>query len=209
MPNSHATEPATSMPSPLQGSMLGAAQPTQANVQSRSRTSLILVGLAALVLATVFVATHMLPVPGGKIAVTSAITHGHLFDQRPSFSADEVLARVDGYGEAGRAAYQVMTFTTDLVFPLAILVLLVLTARHLLLIGRPALLTRAGASMAIGFFGSDMIENAMIYHLLGIFPQTSFAASMLGIVTIVKFALLAGAVVMLTVSAALRIRTGQ
>lgn len=209
MTNDQATETVTATLSQPHASVQGAMQSRQSTAQARPRASLMMVGLAALALAVVFVSTHMFPVPGGKIAVTSEITHGHLFDQRPSFSAKEVLARVDGFGEAGRAAYQFMTYTTDLVFPLAILVLLLLVTRHLLLIGRPAILTSVGGYLAVGFFVSDMIENTMIHHLLGVFPQTSVAASLLGVVTVAKFTFLGSAVLVLVVSAALRRPTSR
>lgn len=168
----------------------------------RSRPSLTPVTLSALAFAAVFAMTHLLPVPGGKKAVTGAIAKGRLFDQSPSFDATDVQARLEGFGEQGRAAYQVMMYTGDLVFPLAILVLLLLTARYLLLIDAVARLPRVAALFAAAFFGSDMIENSIIYYLLATFPGASGLGSLLGVVTSAKFVFLASAVLMLLLSAA-------
>ncbi len=174
----------------------------QAEFQYRSRPSLMPVILSALVLAAVFAATHLLAIPGGKMAVTAAIDNGRLFDQSPSFDATEVLARLEGFGDQGRAAYQIMMYTSDLVFPLAILALLLLTTRYLLQIDGQARLPRIAALLATAFFGADMIENSIIYYLLATFPEASGLGSLLGIVTSAKFAFLASAVLVLLLSMA-------
>jgi hypothetical protein len=174
----------------------------QVDVQYQTRPSLMPVTLSALVLAGVFAATHLLPIPGGKKAVTAAIDNGRLFDQSPSFDAAEVLVRLEGFGEQGRAAYQTMMYTSDLIFPLAILALLLLTSRYLFLIDGQARLPRVAALLAVSFFGTDMIENSIIYYLLATFPEASSLGSLLGIVTSAKFAFLASAVLVLLVSAA-------
>lgn len=171
------------------------------DLQYRTRPSLMPVTLSALVLAAVFAATHLLPIPGGKKAVTTAIANGRLFDQSPSFDAAEVMVRLESFGEQGRAAYQTMMYTSDLIFPLAILALLLLTSRYLFLIDRQARLPQVSALLAIAFFGSDMIENSIIYYLLDNFPEASSLSSLLGIVTSAKFAFLASAVLVLLVSA--------
>ena len=168
----------------------------------RSRPSLMPVTLSALALAAVFAMTHLLPIPGGKKAVTALIANGRLFDQSPSFDAADVWVRLEGFGEQGREAYQIMMYTGDLVFPLAILALLLLTARYLLLIDGAARLPRVAALLATAFFGFDMIENSIIYYLLTTFPDASRLGSLLGIVTSAKFAFLASAVLVLLLSAA-------
>ena len=168
----------------------------------RLRPSLMPVTFSALALVAVFAMTHLLPIPGGKKAVTAAIANGRLFDQSPSFDATDVLVRLEGFGEQGRAAYQIMMYTGDLVFPLAILALLLLTARYRLLIDEAAGLPRVATLLATAFFVSDMIENSIIYYLLATFPDASGLGSLLGIVTSAKFVFLASAVLVLLLSAA-------
>lgn len=115
-----------------------------------------------------------------------------------------MLERLESFGEQGRAAYQIMMYTSDLVFPLAILALLLLTVRYLLLIDGQARLPQVAALLAIAFFEADMIENSIIYYLLATFPETSGLGSLLGIVTSAKFAFLASAVLVLLLSAVRR-----
>jgi hypothetical protein len=62
---------------------------TQAAFRHRFHPSPIPVIASALVLAVVFAATHLLPIPGGKKAVTAAIANGRLFDQSTSFGAND------------------------------------------------------------------------------------------------------------------------
>jgi hypothetical protein len=95
-----------------------------------------------------------------------------------------------------------MMYTGDLVFPLAILALLLLTARYLLLIDEAARLPWFAGLLATAFFGSDMIENSIIYYLLTTFPDASRLGSLLGIVTSAKFVFLASAILVLLLSAA-------
>ncbi len=197
----HMEDPAVPPRPPRPISMPSAGPQGQPGALRPARLSILPVVLSALALAAIFAATHLLPIPGGKKSVTAAITEGRLFDQSPSFDPAEVLARIDGFGEQGRAVYRVMMYSGDFAFPLAILALFLLTTRHLRLTGRPKRLPQVAAGLAVGFFCADMAENAIIFHLLGVFPETSATASVLGIVTTVKFALLAGAVLALALSA--------
>jgi hypothetical protein len=140
-----------------------------------------------------FVVSHLLPMHGGPHALSDALGGLPIFDQRPSFSAAEVYARIAAFGPEGRAAYQKMTFTTDLVFPLVLLTFLVQLLRFLA--ERTPNLSPWRVRLAFGvpglWFAADLAENAIIHHLLGVFPERHDSlAGALGAVTSIKFALL-------------------
>lgn len=156
-------------------------------------------GLAISLVAmfVVFAATHMLGMHGGPQAVQAHLGGMQLFDQRPSFSADEVYARIEAFGEHGRGAYARMTFTSDLVFPLVVFAFLVQLIRFVTeRAASSRRIRRLALSVPICWLVADLLENATIYSLLENFPyrQDGLAAS-LGALTYAKFALLLASIV--------------
>lgn len=162
-------------------------------------------------LIAVFVATHMLPIQFGLKGLHAAVGHQPLFDQHPSFSAGEVYERLAGFGELGREAYQRFTYTSDLLFPLSLLLFLALFARF---VAERARLPRAllGLIYALPFlwFSSDLIENSIIYWLISGFPgRQDGLAGLLGWVTNAKFAFLLAAVAVPALSCVVRRGEGR
>ena len=145
-----------------------------------SRT-IVLVALACA--ATVFAVTHFAPIPGGLVELRAATGGRPILDLQPSFAADEVYARLEAFGHAGRELYQRFLVTTDVVFPLSLLGFLVALAHHAS-IGMAPL--RRGVLFALPglWFALDMAENVSIYWLLSQYPdRDDVVASALGFVT--------------------------
>ncbi len=155
-------------------------------------TSVYALGISFLTFASIFVATHMLPLFGGAKALHLILQGKHLFDQRPSFTSSEIYQRLNDYGELGRAMYQRFTYSVDVVFPISFLVFLLVLNRF---VGERTTLSqltrrRLMALPAI-WFASDMIENAIVFSLIAQFPgRNEFLSGILGFVTIAKFGLL-------------------
>ena len=157
-----------------------------------ARVSPALLGAALLLFAGVFVATHVLPMPGGVKALHHAMGGAPIFDQQPSFSSAAVQQRLGDFGELGRALYQRFTYSVDVIFPLSLLAFLSLLARFVA--QRRSLSARHALSMQILpllWFAADMVENASIFSLLTLFPAESVGLGQtLAWVTVTKFALL-------------------
>lgn len=167
----------------------------------------VILALGAMVL--VFVATHVFSLHGGVKHVEAVLRGQPIFDQHPSFSAREVYERIESFGAAGRAAYSRMTFTSDLVFSLALFHFLVQLMRFV--VSRTTLATPHPASWVFAvptlWFCADLAENATVYRLLDDFPQRhDVLAGGLGVLTDAKFALL---VLSLALPAALLWRYGR
>lgn len=137
-------------------------------------------------------ATHFAPIPGGVQALKASVNHQQLFDQRPAFSSDELQSRLDAFGAAGREAYQQFTYTTDLIFPLALFLFLFALARFVGERVGPMKIPRGILRAApILWFSADLVENGIIYSLLATYPTLHAAPAMLlPYVTISKFGLL-------------------
>lgn len=142
-----------------------------------------------------FVATHAMSTHGGAKAVADSLGGLALFDQHASFSAGEVALRIDGFGEAGRRAYQRMTYTSDLVFPLVLFTFLIQLARFVVERAIPTRWRAAAYAFPALWLLSDLAENSVIYHLLGQHPtpHPTLAAG-LGWLTSLKFGLLLASV---------------
>ncbi len=149
------------------------------------------VAAALLATAVIFALTHVIAPFGGVHSVTSAAHGSAILDQQPAFTSAEIYARLDAFGALGRQAYQQMTYTSDVLFPLSLLVSLVLLGSYLA--------RRSGASPAIrrslialpaSWFLFDMAENAVIYSLIRAYPQQLHWAPVLGPITALKFGLL-------------------
>lgn len=151
----------------------------------------LLLPLAAFLL--LFVATHLSALHGGPRALTEALHGAPIFDQRPSFSPDEVYARIAAFGAEGRAAYRTLTFSADLLFPLVLFVFLVQLTRFVTE-RLPALSPHVRGPLLLlplAWLLSDLAENALIFHLLTRFPERHDAlAARLGTLTDLKFTLL-------------------
>jgi len=145
-----------------------------------------------LVFVLVFIGTHFFEIPRSSKAVVKALNGQEIFDKKPSFSQEEVYARISNFPENGIQLYKQFTYTIDVLFPLtffSFLFLLALYAKErsgtnsnfkLLLLLFPFL-----------WFISDMIENASIFHLLSILPRENIQlGGVLGYITIAKFILL-------------------
>jgi len=141
----------------------------------------------------VFILTHLMPMLGG-VHMVMRETHGlPVFDQHPSFSVGDIYARLDAFGAAGRAAYQHMTYSSDLIFPLSLLVFLLLFATYLANRIAPASsIGRWLRILPIAWFLLDMTENSIIFIIIQMYPDVFFLSSLLGMITIMKFLFLLG-----------------
>lgn len=157
--------------------------------------------VAGILVLLVFVATHAFAMHGGARHTSDLLGGQAMFDQRPSFNADEVYQRIARFSAAGREAYRKMTYTSDLVFPLALFYFLFRLARYVARSGAPrsALspkFVKFATIVPVLWLLTDLGENAIVYTLLSRFPERNDAlAGMLGFVTDAKFALLVASVV--------------
>jgi hypothetical protein len=158
---------------------------------TRAVRPVVLLSALGLFLVTLL-ATHFAPIPGGVQDLHVSLDHHKIFDQNPSFSLEETYRRVSGFGEAGREAYQRFTYTTDLIFPLALLFFLFVFARFVaerVVVGKAPRIILIAAPFL--WFTSDLIENGILYFLLSTYPaQQVVPASMLAYVSVLKFSLL-------------------
>lgn len=117
-----------------------------------------------------------------------------LFDQHASFSPDEVHRRIERFGELGRESYRVFTYTSDVIFPVSLLLFLVVLSRFAAERAAIGTITHAAITrMPVLWFAADMIENVVIYVLLTTYPaEQPLLAGVLGYVTMAKFGLLFG-----------------
>lgn len=142
-----------------------------------------------------FLATHAFSMHGGAKAVHHALGDLPLFDQRPSFGADEVYGRIQLFSPEGRLAYQRMTYTTDVAFPVTLSLFLVQLARYVAerTPGTGLGLRRLAVLLPGVWLATDLFENWIVYDLLSTFPERRDGlAAALGYVTETKFTLLVG-----------------
>jgi hypothetical protein len=153
------------------------------------------------IFVAVFIATHALGFAGGSASLEVALGGSPILDKLPSFSQEEVHARLVGFGEKGRDAYKRFTFTADFVFPLSLL--LFLLSLSTLVYARIKARTQIGILLFIFpilWFLSDMLENAIVYRLLAEFPDEDVRLSgAIGYVTMIKFGLLAASIALVAV----------
>ena len=160
------------------------------------RSVLIAFGIALVI----FVLTHLAPIPGSLRDLMS-VNGGHaILDQQPEFSAQGVYERIDAFGEDGRALYQRFLLTTDIVFPMSLLVFMFLFARFSAeRFGSWPLLRVLLPVIALTWFAFDMIENLSIVTLLLDYPvRDNMIASYVGPVTLAKRLMLIASIVMPT-----------
>lgn len=155
----------------------------------------LMAALAALI--SFFIATHLFPLFGGSKAISLVTSGQRLFDQRPSFSDAEVYARLTDFGASGREMYLHFTYTTDVLFPLIFLVFLLLLGRYVS--SRVPInntFRKALWTLPLMWFAADMLENAMVFNLLADYPaRNDLLVNGLGVVTVLKFVLLALSIV--------------
>jgi hypothetical protein len=176
------------------GALTTRERPREAGSDGKGRQVVV----AGLIVLFVFVATHALSTHGGARQTGELLGGQALFDQRPSFSPDEVHERIAHFGEAGRDAYRRMTYTSDLAFPLALFAFLISLARY---VARSTMFhfpraARLATLVPVLWLVADLSENAIVHTLLGAFPERNDAlAGLLGVVTDTKFTLLVASVV--------------
>jgi hypothetical protein len=181
----------------LAGRFIPTSRPFFAAAPGRGKLGWFAAGSIVLTLL-IFALTHVVAPLGGVHAVSN-LGHGQtVLDQQPVFSASEIYTRLEGFGAAGRDAYKAMTYSSDLLFPTSLLAALVLLGTYL---GRRAGFSGAAwrwrTLLPVAWFVADMAENAMIYQILDAYPEHMAWAPALGVVTVLKFALLLSSIVML------------
>jgi hypothetical protein len=183
------------------GFMLATLKQEQSGTNPPSRTRLSLLATAVSVFVLTLLLTHVLPIPGGVKALHMDLNQQQLFDQKASFSPDEVNQRIESFGEPGRESYKLFTYTSDLVFPLSLLFFLLVFSRFSEDRAAIGKITRATMRrMPLLWFATDMIENGVIYVLLAAYPtEHPLLAGLLGYVTVSKFGLLLGSLAVPTV----------
>ena len=151
-------------------------------------TSLRSVLIALVILIAVFIATHMLPIPGSLRDLMAAAGGQIILDQKPAFSTAEVYQRLDAFGQIGRERYRWFLVTTDVIFPLTLLAFLFLLARYTSQQLAPAQALRGLLLIfPFAFFVFDMIENLSIFLMLSDYPERhQLMGGLLGYVTIIK-----------------------
>ncbi|MEO5603277.1 MAG: hypothetical protein ABIR06_20315 [Cyclobacteriaceae bacterium] len=170
-------------------------QTEPSSTRSESRRQLIpssfVIG-SFLILAVAFAATHFFELPASAKSVAKSLGGLEIFDKKPSFSSAEVYSRIGNFPETGIQLYKRFTHTIDIIFPLTLLTFLVLLSRFVtqqLFINRRWI--QALHSLPFIWFGSDLLENGVVYYLLDEFPtRHNFLANSLGSITITKFTFL-------------------
>ncbi len=145
-----------------------------------------------LVFVLVFIGTHFLEIPRSSKAVVKELNGQEIFDKKPSYSSEEVYARISNFPENGIQLYKQFTYTIDILFPLTLFSFLFLLAQY----AKERSMTNSKIKLfllvfPLLWFISDMIENASVFHLLSILPGENVQlAGILGYITITKFLLL-------------------
>lgn len=147
---------------------------------------------AFLIFIGVFVITHFFPIPYGSKTVQNALGGFEIFDKHPSFSSNEVYARLQSFPFEGLELYKRFTYTVDIIFPVTFFYFLITLARFV--IERTSLSTFLGKAIIVLPFiwlSLDLLENSIVFTLLSEFPiRNNFLGDILGFVTATKFGLL-------------------
>lgn len=164
----------------------------QSNYQFQYKTSGRKLFLIFLIFLLVFLITHMFEIPWGSKYVSHLLGGQEIFDKKPVFSATEVYTRMDQFSTQGIVAYKGFTYTIDVLFPISFFVFLFTFARFVSQrIILPKYIVTVLISLPFLWFASDMVENAVIFHILSKFPEKSWVfAGWLGYITTIKFGLL-------------------
>lgn len=164
----------------------------QPDYQFQYRTSGRKLFLAFLIFLLVFIITHMFEIPWGSKSVSHLLGGQEIFDKKPVFSATEVYRRMDQFSPQGIAAYKGFTYTIDIVFPISFFTFLWTFVRF---VSQRIILHKNIVAVLISlpfvWFAFDMVENAVVFHILSNFPSKSWGiAGWLGYITTMKFGLL-------------------
>ena len=164
--------------------------------KTRTLRRAVLIAFAAAI--AIFVITHVLPLPGSVKALAEATGGQPILDLDASFSADQVYRRLAAFGEDGRAMYKRTLLTSDIVFPLSLLVFFHLFARHAAgQLSPPRPIRILLLAMPFAYFLSDLAENAGIFAMLAHYPDRLDAiGGNLGFVTAFKRAAQFGALLL-------------
>ena len=147
-----------------------------------------LLALTFLVAVLVVFVVHALDFYGSVPNFTRSSGGGTLLDTKPSFSEEEIYARLQDYGEEGRRLYFFRNVTVDVLLPLSLLPFLFLFMREALKaldlgpVSRVVLI-----SLPFAYVAFDFAENAAVLALLAAFPERVHPlASVLPYLTLVK-----------------------
>ena len=143
---------------------------------------------SCLVAAVVFVAAHFLDFPGSVPDFVKESGGGTLLDMKPEFSEDGLYARLESFGEPGRANYAFRLMTVDLILPLALLPLLLLmmwkAAQRLSV---PKAFRVILLSLPVAYVLLDLAENGSLLAILAGFPaRLRLTAAVLPYLTVIK-----------------------
>lgn len=170
-------------------------QPSSKDNQSSYQFKFSSLASAFAIFFMTLILTHALPIPGGVKSLHASLGHQQLFDQRPSFSQDEVYQRIESFGEAGRESYRLFTYTSDFFFPLSLLLFLFVLSKF---VEERVNICKTASNvlkmLPFLWFAFDMLENMTIFSVLSIYPsKMSFLANVLAYLTVGKFLLLLAA----------------
>jgi hypothetical protein len=138
--------------------------------------------------ALIVLVVHLVDFPGSVPNFTEVSGGGALLDAVPAFTADEVYARLTGYGKEGRLNYSFRNVTVDVLLPLSVLPFLVLLAvRAARPLSRRRILRLLLVSVPFVYVLFDFLENATVLRLVAIYPdRLDFLASSLPYTTMIK-----------------------
>jgi hypothetical protein len=172
-----------------------------------TQPSRFVVALTAAIVVVLVV--HLTQFPGSVPDFERASNGGTLLDANTEFTADDVYARLDGYGEAGRKNYAFRNVTVDVLLPLSVFPFLFLLARKAVTPAPIDRRTRAAIfALPVAYVLFDLVENSIVLTLLANYPaRLNPAAEWLPYATIAKrAATLLAILVPLTMSASASIR---
>lgn len=143
------------------------------------------VAAAFLILLATFAVTHLLSFPGSLAHFREATGGQKILDMTASSSAADTYEKLSAMGETGRALYLRLILTIDIVFPLAMLGFLLVSAWFAA--QRAALPVWASGLVALPallYFGFDLLENVSVLAMLVEYPnRLEGVASIIGDLT--------------------------
>lgn len=147
------------------------------------------------VFTVIFVLTHIFEIPWSSKEISRLINNQEIFDKSPLFTSEEVYSKISTFSYEGLETYKRFTYTIDIVFPISFFAFLFIFARYVS--ARTELpAKRVLKYIPILWLAMDFIENAIVYMILNSYPDRhDFVASLLGIITVVKFGLLGCSVI--------------
>jgi hypothetical protein len=176
----------------LTGLLIRSGGKVETNTPQQQTVSGVLLLGSLFIFLFAFVGTHFFAIPRSAHAVHHALNGAEIFDKKPSYSSSEVYERISHFPEGGRFLYKQFTYTTDILFPITLFCFLILLSIYISQRAMmPKKLRMILVFIPIIWFSFDMLENAIVYHILDIYPiRKEWLADILGYVTIIKFGLL-------------------